>query len=246
MKLSAIILCLLVMSPVSPAYAEENAKKKVPATICYNPEELASRLKSCANNSLFVEATRDCLGRLEQQRKSAASELSRNASEQSRGSQQENFSAGKEGYAEALASHEYQLKLSELAQYEINGYFDYLEFPDDWSNDEVIMQEACYSENYREMDSLLSKLEDEIDELDEKIEKDKSLLASTSGRLQQIGADSAHSMKKIKGGKSERLPSSGEKGAKAGGKHPKRASDITGSEKAMKDAKKGASEIQQK
>lgn len=219
---------------------------KIPATICQDPETLASEITSCGGNSRLLDATKECLAKLDKIRRASAEAVNSKVSGLSQQGQNEIFGAGKTGYELALASHQYQLKLSEMAAYEIDGYFDHLEWPDEWDNDETLMKEPCYRDAYQGMDSLLSKLEDELDALDEKIVQDKALLGSTSTRKTGVGADSANPESSLigkAGGKAQpdKLPVK-----KKSGQSPVKPNDITGTNKAIEDAKKGAATTQKK
>lgn len=159
MKTSKLIFLSFALA--LPALADDpKYLGAAPKSYCMSGEAVAAKVKSCNDNSVFLQALKQCFDDFKQLRKSTTADLEKRYG--TAGGQKGDFASHAQNTKEAAAAHDYLIAVGEMATKELDEYFDWIEHPDDAMNDNEIMAEPCFMENASAMDKLLYEFEDEV------------------------------------------------------------------------------------
>ncbi|MGE3262316.1 MAG: hypothetical protein AB7K68_11100 [Bacteriovoracia bacterium] len=188
--------------------------------------KIDTNIKSCDDNKLFVRVAQKCFDDFKSLRKSTANDLAGRFAKGDQDKQRKDFADHAANNQEAIAAHKYLISLGELAVSELDGYFDYMEHPEDAENDDEILSEPCFIENATALENIVNDFEDEVDTMKEAKEIEKVHSAISSQNKQQIDASSTNLKIKSTTGKGSGTIKAGTTG--------NRESDVSGVEESKK------------
>lgn len=252
----ALLFSCLFQSP----FAAEAAK--APPLECLDAEQLNSKVQGCEGNSLYGEAALSCMQKfralVKDRTKGAAAQMKANAKDLAKegAGQSQNFAGAEADYAVSQATLGELIEAGKLVSKQMDSYLDNIVFPEDFDAPEELIGDpvafldnsGCYSENRDGIENLLDDLDDEIANL----EKAKSLSVgklgvsnSREGLQNTINQSVNGRSATVKNPAKTAAPGAPAPTAK-GGKQAAGASDLSGTKKAIEDARKGAATIQKK
>ena len=223
MYMNWILLSFAFLTPTDVA-ATVSYRRPIPATYCMSVEKIDQWAKSCKDNGGFLEAGQDCIKDFKKLKTKVTADLKAKLAGTGV-SQSTNFQGNTSDNSEAVAAHDYLVKIGEMAVRELDEYFDFLEHPADAETDEDVVAESCFSKPADALSDLVDDLEDEVNAM--KIAKtiEAGHAATSSGNTTSLDSLNVAPVKAAPGAK-------GSVGTPTG--KNLRPSDISGTEKKKK------------
>jgi hypothetical protein len=206
-----------------------------PKLFCKAVSEIKGTVRDCDDNQAYAVAALDCLEKLEAEiketQKGMASEL-RARNKAAAGAQKSLLSTSKENYAASVAKLDLLIGKTESILAEVRAYAPDMAYPEDatapettgMDPDEYLKTESCYADNMDTLNFIAGDLLGHLDDLKATRNLASGHQATAGKREAQLDQKDTLNRKLSSKGKASGVP-------KVSGKSPRRASDITGTEK---------------
>jgi hypothetical protein len=133
--------------------------------MCVAATDINEKTESCEDNHWFLEQASECLERVQKMRNQVTADMKAVMGKNQLGGQNQDFETSKKNHEEAVAAHEFSIKITQTALDELDKYFDYVVQPDDAETDEEVLNTPCYNEAVVPMDDIAEKLENMLEEM---------------------------------------------------------------------------------
>jgi len=163
-------------------------KTPVPTSFCESAASLYKSLDSCEENGGFVKQAKQCWSKLEDLQKKVTKELESRVGKPSADGQTEAFGKSAATYEEGIAAHEYMVAVTQLAQGELDKYFDIMVYPDEAESEKEVIAEGCYIDNATALDNVAEQFQEKLVATVSKIESAETMKNESSGNRTQTGA----------------------------------------------------------
>lgn len=162
-----ILLAIAFSSPAAHAARLPIYRQPAPEHVCALATDIEKHAGSCDDNRLFLKQAQDCWEQVKQIHDQATKEFRSRISGNATGGQGQDFGTSKADQEEAVAAHDYMLKVAETALDDLDKYFDYVVVPDDIDSmtDDQVLATPCYHDAVVPMDGIAEQMEDKIDEM---------------------------------------------------------------------------------
>ncbi|MGZ3693243.1 MAG: hypothetical protein ACXWQO_03495 [Bdellovibrionota bacterium] len=192
MKFTTTLIAPLLLATVLAQAAEQpKYLGAAPKSFCLSGEIVASKVKSCEDNSVFLKAAQKCFADFKALRTSTAADLGKRYGKD-HDAQKQDFANHAADNKEAIAAHSYLISLGETAVKELDDYFDWIEHPEDAMTDQEIMDEPCFMENASALDKLVNDFEDEVNAMKSAKAIETAHSATSAKNMKQIDAGSVN------------------------------------------------------
>jgi len=216
------ILSLVMAAPVAAA-PTPSYRKPIPAVYCTKVEKIDKWAKSCNDNGGFLEAAELCLRDFKKLKARVASDLKARLSGAGT-AQNTNFRDNTKDNSEAVAAHDYLVKVGRLAVAELDEYFDFFEHPADAETDEEVLADNCFLKPADALSDLVDDLEQEVNAMQVAQMLEASHAATSAQNTGSLDSLNQAPVKASPGAKGSVGPAGGPTGKNL------RPSDISGTE----------------
>lgn len=159
------LILLLSASAVADTKLLPTYMQTVPAEFCDSGKDLGKNAESCEDNQVFLAKMKECAAKLENLHARVAKELADRMKLNQTDAQKSSFGSHQSDTSEAVAAHNYMIKVTELAAKELDAYFDNVVYPEDAETDNDIMSAGCYRSVVLPMDELLDGIEIKLEKM---------------------------------------------------------------------------------
>jgi hypothetical protein len=163
----ALLIAALLSAPAAHADVKilPVYRQTVPAEFCASGKAINDKVDDCEGNKIFLDKMKECAAKLENLHQRVSNELAARMKLNQTDAQKTSFNSHQADTSEAVAAHNYMIKVTELAVAELDAYFDNVVYPEDAETDDDILGAGCYSNVVMPMDELLDGIEIKLEKM---------------------------------------------------------------------------------